>query len=402
MSDAAFSSDSSSPENVEDSGLDSPSHPTLGPSPEPAGWAAWPPVSQSKEQTLGRPGDPFLPVFRDPSPVRSPHPQSNPAGVWSVAMSRPTRVSSDTDSSARFSSFSQSLPPPESESSVWSSKHTPIEDPFSAFERSVTHEAMNFSDAWSHPASRQTLEGRATEGRGDPFAPALPDTKKAATSSSSSASSTSNRKGRDRKRDRSLPPPVSSDDPFAITMIGSPTHQSALAAAAHASRLGLDANAAPLTATQPKRELTHWNSVHNPFSEGVPPTASSSKTQEGGGGKGDGGAAAGGERRKQRSSESEPRRNAPPLTRHSGPQEDLCFSTDKDQDCLDLNTHLSCSASSHKGTDFISGHKYVHECHRCGPFRFVGGKTACKVFVEMGWELLLKRSFYAVKPLFLE
>lgn len=81
----------------------------------------------------------------------------------------------------------------------------------------------------------------------------------------------------------------------------------------------------------------HWSSVHNPFSEGG----------GGGGGKGDGG----GERRKQRSAEdSEPRRNAPPLTRHSGPQEDLCFSTDRDQDCLDLNTHLSCTSGSHTGT----------------------------------------------------
>lgn len=340
MSDAAFSSDSSSPENVEDSGLDSPSHQTLGPSPEPAGWAAWPPVSQSKEQTLGRAADPFLPAFRDPSPVRSPHPQNNAASAWCVATSRPYRVSVDTDPSARFPPFSQSLSPPELESSVWSSKHVAPEDPFlSAFERSVTQEALNFSDAWPHPPARQTQEGRATEVRGDPFAMTLPDVKKTPTSSSSSASSTSKKKDRDRKRDRSLPPPVSVDDPFAITMIGSPTHQSALAAAAHASgggsRIGLDANLGSLSATQPKKEPMHWNSVHNPFSEGA-------------GGKGD----RGGERRKQRSSESEPRRNAP-LTRHSGPQEDLCFSTDKDQDCLDLNTHVSCPASSHKGTDFF-------------------------------------------------
>uniref|UniRef100_A0A3P8SI37 FCH and mu domain containing endocytic adaptor 1 n=1 Tax=Amphiprion percula TaxID=161767 RepID=A0A3P8SI37_AMPPE len=89
---AAFSSDSSSPENVEDSGLDSPSHQPLGPSPEPVGWAAWPPMPQSKEQThtLGRPVDPFLSAFRDPSPGR-PHQQDDPASVWSVASSRPSR-----------------------------------------------------------------------------------------------------------------------------------------------------------------------------------------------------------------------------------------------------------------------------------------------------------------------
>uniref|UniRef100_A0A671WHG4 F-BAR domain only protein 1-like n=1 Tax=Sparus aurata TaxID=8175 RepID=A0A671WHG4_SPAAU len=111
---AAFSSDSSSPENVEDSGLDSPSHQPLGPSPDPVGWAAWPPVSQSKEQTqtLGRPVDPFLSAFRDPSPGRSPHPQEDPASAWSIALSRPSRVPPDIDpSSMRFPAFSQSLPP---------------------------------------------------------------------------------------------------------------------------------------------------------------------------------------------------------------------------------------------------------------------------------------------------
>ncbi|TWW58176.1 F-BAR domain only protein 1 [Takifugu flavidus] len=238
---AAFSSDSSSPENVEDSGLDSPSHQTLGPSPEPAGWAAWPPVAQSKEQTLGRPVDPFLPAFRDPSPVRSPHPQNNTSSAWSVAVSRPCRVPLDMDSAARF----PSLPPPELESSVWNCKHVPPEDPFlSAFERSATQDTLNLSDAWSHPPPRQAQEGKAAAVRADPFAMTLPDTKKMPTSSSSSASSTSNRKDRERKRDRSLPPPVSSDDPFAITMIGSPTHQSALAAAAHngGNRPGLDTN----------------------------------------------------------------------------------------------------------------------------------------------------------------
>ncbi|KAM7388088.1 hypothetical protein PAMP_024289 [Pampus punctatissimus] len=359
--DAAFSSDSSSPENVEDSGLDSPSHQPLGPSPEPVGWAAWPPISQSKEQTqtLGRPADPFLSAFRDPSPGRSPNPQNDSASVWSVAPSRPSRVPPDMDpSSMRFPAFSQSLPPPEMESSVWNCKHIPPEDPFlAAFERTVTQENLNLSDAWARPPPRPTQEGRVMEVRGDPFHVTLADTKTLPTPSSSSSS---NRKDRDRKRDRSLPPPVSSDDPFAITMIGSPTHQSSLAAAAgiipphsnsssggttNSNRVGLDASSGPLPQSQPKKELMHWNSVHNPFSEGVSGPLSSTKTQEGGG-KGEGG----GERRKNRSSESEPRRNAPPLTRHSGPQEDLCFSTDKDQDCLDLNTQLPCSIGSHKGS----------------------------------------------------
>ncbi|KAK2908087.1 f-BAR domain only protein 1 [Channa argus] len=359
---AAFSSDSSSPENVEDSGLDSPSHQPLGPSPEPVGWAAWPPLPQSKEQTLGRPADPFLSAFHDPSPGRGPHLQDDPASAWSVNQSRSSRVPPEMDpSSMRFPAFSQSLPPPDMESSVWNCKHIPPEDPFlAAFERTVTLESLNLSDAWARPPPRPAQESRGMEVRGDPFSITLADTKTLPTSSSSSSSS-SNRKERERKRDRSLPPPVTSDDPFAITMIGSPTHQSSLAAAAgiipprssssssggssaNNNTLRLNVNSSSLPTDQPKKELMQWNSVHNPFSERASGVPSSSKAQEVGG-KGE----AGGERRLHRPSESEPRRNAPPLTRHSGPQEDLCFSTDKDQDCLDLNT-LPCSVSSHKGS----------------------------------------------------
>ncbi|KAK5606278.1 hypothetical protein CRENBAI_024081 [Crenichthys baileyi] len=352
---AAFSSESSSPENVEDSGLDSPSHQPLGPSPELAGWAAWPPVSQSKEQTqtLSRPVDPFLSAFHEPSSGRSSNSQDDSANVWSVASTRPSRAPPDMDSMpVRFPAFSQSLAPPELESSVWNCKHIPTEDPFFAsFERTVGQETFNLSDAWMRPPPRHSQEVRGKEGRGDPFSVSLAETKTLLPpSSSSSSSSSSNRKERDRKRDHSLPPPVTSDDPFAITMIGSPTHQSSLAAAAgmvpshssssssSSSRPGVEAVSA-----QPKKELTHWKSVHNPFSIG-----SSSKSQEGGVKV----EAGGGERRKHRSSESEPRRNAPPLTRHSGPQEDLCFSTDKDEDCLDLNTQMTtCNIGSHKVED---------------------------------------------------
>uniref|UniRef100_A0A674PRW7 FCH and mu domain containing endocytic adaptor 1 n=1 Tax=Takifugu rubripes TaxID=31033 RepID=A0A674PRW7_TAKRU len=156
---AAFSSDSSSPENVEDSGLDSPSHQTLGPSPEPAGWAAWPPVAQSKEQTLGRPVDPFLPAFRDPSPVRSPHPQNNTSSAWSVAVSRPCRVPLDMDSAARF----PSLPPPELESSVWNCKHSrslctsPLPEPSPSLTSSSSSSPMHLSRGPS-PISLSTQE----------------------------------------------------------------------------------------------------------------------------------------------------------------------------------------------------------------------------------------------------
>nr|XP_061790958.1 F-BAR domain only protein 1-like [Nerophis lumbriciformis] len=359
---AAFSSDSSSPENIEDSGLDSPSLQTHGPSPEPVGWAAWPPVSQSKEQTQtrGRPADPFLSVFNDPSPAQSPHPQDDPMTAWSVGPPRAARLPSDMDSSStRFPAFQQSFPSSDMESMVWNCRH-PSEDPFfAAFDRNVTQEC----DAWPRQPQRLNQEGKGTEVRGDPFA----DTKTLPPPSSSSSSIVSNRKNRERKRDRSLPPPGSSDDPFAITMIGSPTHQSSLAAtggiiprssssSTNSNKLEFDTGQGSFVQSQPKKELMHWNSVHNPFSEGSSGQAgqpSSSKLSEGGVGKGDSAA----ERRKHRSSESEPRRNAPPLTRHSGPQEDLCFSTDKDQDCLDISTPLAGNVISHKGTK----HNFRHE-----------------------------------------
>uniref|UniRef100_A0A3Q2D779 FCH and mu domain containing endocytic adaptor 1 n=1 Tax=Cyprinodon variegatus TaxID=28743 RepID=A0A3Q2D779_CYPVA len=104
---AAFSSDSSSPENVEDSGLDSPSHQPLGPSPELAGWAAWPPVSQIKEQTPSRPVDPFFSAFHEPSSGRTSNHQDDSTNVWSVASTRPSRAPPDMDApSVRFPAFS--------------------------------------------------------------------------------------------------------------------------------------------------------------------------------------------------------------------------------------------------------------------------------------------------------
>ncbi|XP_061680036.1 f-BAR domain only protein 1 [Syngnathoides biaculeatus] len=368
---AAFSSESSSPENIEDSGLDSPSLQPLGHSPEPAGWAAWPPVSQSKEQTQtrARPADPFLSVFHDPSPAQSPQPQDDPVTAWSIGPSRSSRLPSDMDSSMRFPAFQQPFPSSEMESALWNCRHPPEDPFFAAFDKKVTKETLHLADVWSRQPPHPTQEGRGTEVRGDPFSiPAVADTKTLPPPSSSSSSSTSsNRTNRDRKRDRSLPPPVSSDDPFAITMIGSPTHQSSLAAKGgvipHSSgsmtisnRLAFDANPGSFSQSQPMKEVVHWNSIHNPFSEGSSVQAaapSSSKPGEGGVGQG----SFAGERRKHRSSESEPRRNAPPLTRHSGPQEDLCFSTDKDQDCLDINTPLPSSIISHKDTK----HNFRHE-----------------------------------------
>uniref|UniRef100_A0A3Q2XMC1 F-BAR domain only protein 1-like n=1 Tax=Hippocampus comes TaxID=109280 RepID=A0A3Q2XMC1_HIPCM len=121
---------SSSPENIEDSGLDSPSLQPLGPSPEPMGWAAWPPVSQVKEQTQtrGQSADPFLSVFRDPSPAQSPHLQDDPVTGWSMGSSRSSRLPSDTDSSSctRFPAQCGSLKSEPSPSLTSSSSSSPM------------------------------------------------------------------------------------------------------------------------------------------------------------------------------------------------------------------------------------------------------------------------------------
>ncbi|XP_046726438.1 F-BAR domain only protein 1 isoform X2 [Silurus meridionalis] len=287
---AAFSSASSSPDNVEDSGLDSPSHQPLDASPEPAGWAAWPSSSQPKDSASSRqPVDPFF--------ARSPLPQE-----WPLSQPSPLAppLTKGSVSSLAFPSFSNSVDP-----GVWSCKHIPPEDPFvAAFEHRPAHQ-----DTWGvPPPSRTTHE--------DPFAPPTNGTKTLPPSNSSS------RKDRERKRERSVPPPDSPDDPFAITMIGSPTHQSAIAAQ---TALTLAVGSSSTPPVQIKQESTAWGSVHNPFSDVG--QDGGRRTVKGGGEK------------ERRSGGEEQRRSGPPLTRLSGPQEDLCFSTDKDQDCLDIRTH---------------------------------------------------------------
>ncbi|XP_051525752.1 F-BAR domain only protein 1-like isoform X1 [Myxocyprinus asiaticus] len=319
---AAFSSDSSSPENVEDSGLDSPSRQPLGMSPEPTGWAAWPPTrSQSKDSvSKGRSTDPFLAVYRDPSPGRSPLPQDDPTKAWPSNLHSPRAPPDIEPTTFSFPAFSHSLASSELEPSVWSCKHIPPEDPFfAAFEQLASKGNLPPPDAWALPPPRPTRDSRGVEGRIDPFYISLNDTKTLPPPSSL-------RKDRERKRDCSVPPPESPDDPFAITMIGSPTHQSSLAVQAAAQSRGSGNRPTPspnpAPSSQPKKELVNWNSVHNPFSEGV--QNNSTITQE--------------STRKQKSFNIEHHRNGPPLTRHSGPQEDLCFSTDKDQNCLESNT----------------------------------------------------------------
>lgn len=293
--DADFSSTSSSPENVEDSGLDSPSHQPLGASPEPTGWAAWPSSSQSKDCTASRrPVDPFL--------GRSFLPQEWASSKRSLLGPPCTEGSA---SSITFPSFSNNVEP-----SAWSCKHIPSEDPFlAAFEHQPGSQ-----DAWVAPPPPRTT-------REDPFAPPT----------NSAKTLPPPRKDRERKRDRSVPPPDSPDDPFAITMIGSPTHQTALAAQGGGRGLTWAASSNSAPPAQPKKESASWGSVHNPFSDVAPDGGR--KTSRNGGEK------------ERRSAEEEHRRSGPPLTRLSGPQEDLCFSTDKDQDCLDVGAHTGTENS---------------------------------------------------------
>nr|XP_046157354.1 F-BAR domain only protein 1-like [Oncorhynchus gorbuscha] len=264
---AAFSTDSSSPEDVEDSGLDSPSHQPLGPSPETAGWAAWPSAGQSKEPAgLGRPADPFLTAFRDPCPGRSPHPPPRTtqpvSGQLLLGTPAPLQTWTSQPSASRSSPSPCSL-------------------------QSWTRLCGAVNTSLLKTPSRLPLRGPSSLRR--PYPPLTPG----------------------------------------------PPHLRA------PPETGGGSMPNPSPYPSQKKELVHWNSVHNPFSEGTSAgsLALGGVVNEGG--------------RKQREScsESEPRRSGLPLTLHSGPQEDLCFSTDKDQNCLDLNApQQSCNMGSHKGS----------------------------------------------------
>uniref|UniRef100_A0A3B5LLT3 FCH and mu domain containing endocytic adaptor 1 n=1 Tax=Xiphophorus couchianus TaxID=32473 RepID=A0A3B5LLT3_9TELE len=109
---AAFSSDSSSPENVEDSGLDSPSHQPLGPSPELVGWAAWPPSSLAAAAGM-------IPSHSSSRPVVdvASAPPKKELTHWSdtteVVSAAPQRTTRSKRSSARLSRSLCSSPLPE-------------------------------------------------------------------------------------------------------------------------------------------------------------------------------------------------------------------------------------------------------------------------------------------------
>ncbi|KPP77351.1 FCH domain only protein 1-like, partial [Scleropages formosus] len=242
VTNAAFSSESSSPEIVEDSGLDSPSHQPMGPSPEPNNWAAWPGRVQNKYSTGAESeSDPFQPACAEPPSRCLSSVRTEPVGSHSECKTFP-------------------------------------------------------SSSTSHKEKNKDI----TVG-----VPALD----------------------------------SSEDPFSITMIGSPTHQFSLATGTSqwSSCSTTSSLSSSASSSQPKKEMGCWSSVHNPFSEAVP---AGMQTGLRGGGK------------RLQSSDRGPRRSGLPLTRHSGPQEDLRISADKKQSCHKLTTP---PPSPRESTEFLLG-----------------------------------------------
>ncbi|GAB0200555.1 F-BAR domain only protein 1 [Grus japonensis] len=86
---------SSSPENVEDSGLDSPSHPAPGPSPDSRPWTPQPGTPQSPLPKRGGPSDPPLPP--------PPPPATRDPGAWVLRPRSPAGRLPEPPSFAVFS-----------------------------------------------------------------------------------------------------------------------------------------------------------------------------------------------------------------------------------------------------------------------------------------------------------
>ncbi|KAI1891621.1 hypothetical protein AGOR_G00145670 [Albula goreensis] len=243
FTDAAFSSDSSSPENVEDSGLDSPSHQPLGPSPEPAGWAAWPAVQHTRGPAgLSRLSDPFLTAFRDPSPGCRADAQDDLAGTWGQTPDSATILS--------FPAFDR----PETEPSVWSCRHIPQEDPFlAAFDQPVSSHPPPPPGPWAPPPPPPPCRSR--DSREDSRLPIPPNDSKTVPAPCSIST---------QHKDRDPSVPVYPEDPFSITMIGSPTHQ----ATQCNSRSLPDCSSTSGSHSRKEVACRGSASEHNPFRDG--------------------------------------------------------------------------------------------------------------------------------------
>ncbi|XP_018583673.1 f-BAR domain only protein 1 [Scleropages formosus] len=336
--DAAFSSESSSPEIVEDSGLDSPSHQPMGPSPEPNNWAAWPGRVQNKYSTGAESeSDPFQPACAEPPSRCLSSVRTEPVGLCTQTPCSPHHPSGRKSAVFSFAAFSQCPREAEQESSQWNCKHIFVENPLpSPSERSASPEQLPPQEPWVpglDPArSLLSQEGSRFHSYMHPSSGSHSECKTFPSSSTSH---------KEKNKDITVGVPAldSSEDPFSITMIGSPTHQFSLATGTSqwSSCSTTSSLSSSASSSQPKKEMGCWSSVHNPFSEAVP---AGMQTGLRGGGK------------RLQSSDRGPRRSGLPLTRHSGPQEDLRISADKKQSCHKLTTP---PPSPRESTEFLLG-----------------------------------------------
>ncbi|KAL4634754.1 F-BAR domain only protein 1-like [Arapaima gigas] len=294
--DTAFSSQSSSPENVEDSGLDSPSHQPLGPSPEPNTWAAWPVTLRNKYIT--GPERALEPLQL----VCSSSVWTEPVGVRVGAPCSPSRPSGRNPAVFSFAAFAQRPRDLEPEPTPWAYVHVPVENPFP-----------------SPPLRSASLE------RPPPEAPRAPSSADSSSESHGEGQAASG--GCLQKQDKDVsggvPALGSPKDPFSGAVISSPTRRSCWSSGSPTSSVS-----SSVSSSQLRRDPGRWSSVRSPFGEGVPP----------GGPRGAGW--------RPWASDGGPHRSALPLARHSGPQEELRLAADKEQSCTRRSKQNDCGSSA--------------------------------------------------------
>nr|XP_023699562.1 F-BAR domain only protein 1-like isoform X1 [Paramormyrops kingsleyae] len=320
FADPAFSSDSSSPDNVEDSGLDSPSHQPLGLSPDPNTWASWPITLQSAVQPGPvRAPDTVLTTFGNPS-SRQTHPERDePVGDRTQGRRSPQRPPAH--------------PPcvPKTDPQQWNCKQTLLLDSFLR-----THKR---SASPAPPPPSLPRDARGGQARQDSTSVPQKDTRAFPNASAS-------QREQDKETTKEFPILDSPEDPFSITMIGSPTHQSALAAAtawnsgssssSGSSRLTSTSTSTSGSGSRPRKDMMRWGSVHNPFSEGASVGVPGGLRDRD---------------RRYRASDRGPRRNATSFARNSGPQEDPRVPADKEQSGFQLGRRAECHPASGHSTD---------------------------------------------------
>lgn len=312
--DPAFSSDSSSPDNVADSGLDSPSHQPLGLSPDPNTWASWPIALQSTVQPGHvRAPDSALTTFGDPSSRQTRPERDPPLHDWTQGRRSPQRPPAQAPCA------------PETDPLQWNCKQTLLLDSFLR-----THKR---SASPAAPPPSLPRDARGVQARQDSTSAPQKDVRSFPNASAS-------QREQEKETTKEFPILDSPEDPFSITMIGSPTHQSALAAATGWNRGSSSSSrltAASTSGSRPRKDVMRWGSVHNPFSEGT---------------------SVGGLRdrdRRYRASDRGPRRNAASFARSSGPQEDARVPADKEESGLQAGRRADCHPASGYSTGVWGG-----------------------------------------------